>query len=111
MKQNLNFNSVKPLQIKFRKPSSEMRHDNQPNHLSSGGVRIIRQKSSAVLSHMRLTQDIFGIADSQPGGHDPVVDGEAIFWGVQKFLSETEGLFKSVYRLSDCKDKLQKQLP
>lgn len=88
-----------------------MRHDNQPNHLSSGGVRIIRQKSSAVLSHMRLTQDIFGIADSQPGGHDPVVDGEAIFRGVQKFLSETEGLFKSVYRLSDCKDKLQKQLP
>lgn len=60
---------------------------------------------------MRLTQGIFGIADSQPGGHDLVVDSEAIFWGVQKFLSETESLFKSVYRLSDCEDKLQEQLP
>lgn len=80
------------------------------NHLSSGGVRIIRQNPSAELSHMRLTQDIFGIADSQPGGHDLVVDSEAIFWGVQKFLSETERLFKSVYRLSDCEDKLQEQL-
>jgi len=70
-------------------------------HLFSGGVRIIRQKPSAVLSHMGLTQDIFGIADSQPRGHDPTVDSEAIFWGMQKFLSETERLFKSVYRLSD----------
>lgn len=70
-------------------------------HLSAGGVRIIRQKPSAVLSHMGLTHDIFGIADSQPGGHDPLVDSEAIFWGMQKFLSETERLFKSVYRLSD----------
>lgn len=39
-----------------------------------------------------------------------MVDSEAIFWGVQKFLSETERLFKSVYRLSDCEDKLQEQL-
>lgn len=81
------------------------------NHLSVAGVRIIRQKPLALLSHMRLTQGIFGIADSQPGGHDLVVDSEAIFWGVQKFLSETESLFKSVYRLSDCEDKLREQLP
>lgn len=59
---------------------------------------------------MRLTQDIFSTADSQPEGHDPVVDSEAIFQGVQKFLSETEHLFKSVYRHSDCDDKLQEQL-
>lgn len=70
-------------------------------HLSAGGVRIRRQKPSAVLSHMGLTQDIFGITDSQPGGHDPTVDSEAVFWGMQKFPSETEHLFKSVYRLSD----------
>lgn len=56
-----------------------------PIHLSAGGVRIIRQKSSAVLSRMGLTQDIFGIADTQPGGHDPTVDSETILWGMQKF--------------------------
>lgn len=70
-------------------------------HLSTRGVRIIRQKPSAVLSRMGLTQDIFSIADSQPRGHDPTVDSEAIFWGMRKLLSETECLFKSVYRLSD----------
>lgn len=60
---------------------------------------------------MGLTQDIFGITDSQPGGHDPTVDSEAIFWGMQKFISETEHLFKSVYRLSDWEDKLQELFP
>lgn len=54
-----------------------------PIHLPTGGVRIIRQKSSAVPSHMGLTQDIFGITDTQPRGHDPTVDSEAIFCGMQ----------------------------
>lgn len=69
-------------------------------HLSAGDVRI-RQKPSAVLSHMGLIQHIFGIADSQHGSCDPMVDSATIFWEMQKFSSETEHPFKFVYKLSD----------
>lgn len=61
------------------------------NHLSSGGVRIIRQKPSAVLNHMRPTQDLALLI--------PNLGVMTPWWIVRLFCGECKSFFQklSVY--------------